>query len=125
MATAGVSRSGPLAALELPHQPAQKRVQVSLLVLRQRCGDQRLVRGLGTQPLLPLAVAFGGELDEHAAPVVRIGAALDEPGVLHPVEPVRHGAARELGALGDGAGGLSVRRAAQTKVRQNLPLAEA
>ena len=70
-------------------------------------------------------MAFLRQLDEHAAPVVRIGDALHQAGLLETVEPVRHRAAGELGALGELARGPPVRLACKPEAVDHLPLAEA
>src|SRR5262245_24161010 len=74
-----------LAALELAHQPAQEGVQLALLVVRQRRGEQGLVLGAGPQRLLPDLVARVRQLDQHAAPVVRVRDSRDEARLLEPV----------------------------------------
>jgi hypothetical protein len=114
-----------LAPLELAHQPAQERVQLLLLLRAQRGGDQRFLLCLRADRVLPCASAGVGQLDEHAAPVVRVGDAPYEPGLLQPVEPVRHRAARELGPSGELARRLAVRRPVQLEMRKRLPLAHA
>src|SRR5262245_65069820 len=73
-----ILRAVALAPLELEHQSAQERVQLALLVGAQRGGDERLVRGPGPQRVLPDLVARVGQLNEHAAPVVRVGQPLHE-----------------------------------------------
>ena len=88
------------------------------------CRFSSFVRRLRAEPFLPETVAFLRQLDEHAPPVVRVGDPLDEPGLLHPVEPVRHRAARKLGSLGQHARRPLERRPAEAEGCQHLPLAE-
>ena len=60
---------------------------------------------------VPGGVPGLGRFDERAAPVVRVGQAADEPGGLHPVEPVGHRPARKLEVVGQRAGRAAIRRA--------------
>ena len=65
--------------------------------LRSRSGQVGEQVGLGGEQRLERAVdrglALGGEPHDHAAPVVGVGVALDEPARRQPVDPVGHGAA--------------------------------
>src|SRR4249919_3593251 len=90
----GILRAALLAALELEHQPPEQRVQLALLVLGERGGDERLLGRLGADRVLPGLAAGIGQLDENAAAVVGVRDASHEPGLLEPVDPVRHRAAR-------------------------------
>src|ERR1044072_4630764 len=111
-----------LALLELAHQAAQERVQLLLLVVAQRRGDQRLVLGAGPERLLPDLVARVRQLDEGAAPVVRVGPAPAEPRRFEPVDAVRHRAARELGPRGQLPDRAAVWRLRLTELVQRLSL---
>src|SRR6185436_8436878 len=68
-------------------------------------------------------VALLGRFDEGAAPVVRIRQAANEPGGLHPVEPVGYRPAREAQIRGELASGRAVRRPDLAKVSQEPRLA--
>ena len=56
----------PFAALELEHQAAQQRVQLLLLPVAQRGGDQGLLGSLGAGRLDPRLLAGLRQLDEDA-----------------------------------------------------------
>ena len=112
-----------LAPLELAHQPAQELVQLLLFLHAQRRRHERLLLGLRAHRLLPGGAARIGELDEDAAAVVGVGQAPHEPGLLQPVEPVRHRSAREIGPLGQLPDGLAMRRPRELQVPERLPLA--
>ena len=62
------------------------------------------------------------QLDDDAAPVVGIGQPPDEPGLLEPVEPARHRAARELEIGCEVAGRAAVVGPREPQRRQHLPV---
>ena len=83
-------------SLEREHQLPQQRVQLLLLRLRQRRGEERLAPALHARGLVPGALALLRQLDDDAATIVGIAQATDVARLLEPVEPARHRAAREL-----------------------------
>src|SRR5438874_5740940 len=89
-------RGAALGPLELEHQLAQEPVQLLLLSLAQRRGEECFLASLDADRLLVDALAGRGQLDQDPAPVVRIGKPAEETGFLQEVEPVRDRTAREL-----------------------------
>src|SRR6188472_840971 len=71
--------------LEDVHQAAQEIVELVALLERQREPDDGFLLGLGTDRLVPQAAALVGELDDHAAAVVRVVDPADHPAALHVV----------------------------------------
>src|SRR5207247_415234 len=112
----------PFAPLELEHQTPQQRVQLLLLALVEGRPYQVLVSGLHLVGLHPLLLSGVGQLDEHAAPVVRIGEPSYEPGLLEPVEPVRHRAAGQLGPLCERSSRTPERRPRLAEGAEDVPL---
>ena len=87
--------------------------------------DDRLLLRLRADRLRPQLLPGLGELDEHAAAVVRVVETADEPAPLHVVEPVGHGAAREAEMLGQLPRLPPVRRAGVPQMPHQSPLAVA
>src|SRR5579884_540205 len=83
---------------EREHHAAEERVELLLLAIGERLGEQRLLLALDVEGLLVRAPALLGQLDEHAAPVARIAQTADEAPLLERVEAAGHRAARQLGA---------------------------
>src|SRR5689334_14501976 len=62
-----------LPGFELEHQPPEEGVQLPLLAGVQRLGDQRLLRGLDTERVVPGAAAGVGQLDLNCTTVIGVG----------------------------------------------------
>src|ERR1051325_10175133 len=67
-----------LPALDLEHQPPQEVFQLPLLVDVQRLGDERLLRRLDADRVVPGASAGLGQLDLNGASVVGGGQPPDQ-----------------------------------------------
>src|SRR6185437_8436676 len=119
-----VGRPRALAALELDHELTQQPVQLRLLVVAQRAGEERLLPRLDADRAAVGLAAVVGQLDDDLAPVARVGQAPHKARLLHPVEPVRHRPARELHALRERAGRAAIRLAGLRQRGEQLVLAE-
>src|SRR5512146_901573 len=84
------------ARFEREQQLPQQRVQLDLLVLRERGREERLLAPLHLDRRFPCGSALRRELDEHPASVTGIGKPLQEPERLEPVEAARDRSGREL-----------------------------
>ncbi len=87
-------------ARECAHQDPQQAVQLLPVLGAQHRRELRFARGLCPHCPVPDVVTGFRRLHERSPSVVRIGQAANEPGSLHPVEPVGHRAAREAHVLG-------------------------
>ena len=58
----------------------------------ERLKQPPLVGEVGLGDAVDQLAAFGREPDQRAAAVLRVGAALDQAGLLEPVEALRHAA---------------------------------
>src|ERR1051325_2845040 len=67
---------------------------------RRGAGEQRLLRRMDDDGVALRLLPAARGLHDHLAVVAGIGEALDEAGLLHPVEPGRYRAARQIHALG-------------------------
>src|SRR5207247_7833278 len=90
---------------------------------RERARDPGLLARLRVRRRRPGLVTLGRELSPDDAAVHHAPQPFDQPGLLEPVEPVRHGARRELELLREFARLLPERLAVACELAEHAPLA--